>query len=32
LAAGSRLGRQIIATEAAALLARAPVFTARPKL
>src|SRR6478752_2823507 len=32
LAAGSRPGRQIIATEAAALLARAPVFTARPKL
>src|SRR6478609_3597699 len=28
----SRVGREIIATEAAALLARAPVFTGRPKL
>jgi len=28
----SRLGREITATEAAALLARAPVFAARPKL
>src|SRR5882757_8146421 len=32
LAGESRLGREIIATEAPALLARAPVFTARPRL